>query len=208
MGVAKNANGHGGARPGAGRKRNPLPESLERGKHPSLIAVVPPPKPRKEPVPPPPKLKEPLKSAEHKKTKTTKVVDRKDELPTVPEAKEFLADVQKDGTAIGAEQYYRELWEWLCARSCEHLFTPMYLQNFAMQQARYAQLERQITRVGFLAKGAKDIAVINPLEKAAMERLRILNQMYFVIESSVRANCTESFNSLPQFSDPIRAMLE
>jgi hypothetical protein len=76
-----------------------------------------------------------------------------------------------------------------------------------MQQARYAQLERMISRIGFVAKNDKGVLVLNPIEKAAQDRLRIVNQMYFVIESAVKANSTEPYGSLPGFVDPMEQLL-
>jgi len=147
-----------------------------------------------------------LENDVHKsKIKTIKRPD--DDFPTVPECKEYLTEAQKTGVELGANEYFEELWAWLAERKCEHLFQPSYLQNFAMQQARYAQLERMISRVGFVAKNDKGTLVLNPIEKAAQDRLRIVNQMYFVIESAVRANSTEAFGGLPGFEDPMEKLL-
>jgi len=170
------ANGHGGARPGAGRPRRDLKTAIESDVHKSKI-------------------------------KTIQKPEAVDEVPTVPECKEYLTEAQKTGVELGAKEYYEELWAWLAERKCEHLFQPSYLQNFAMQQARYAQLERMISRIGFVAKNDKGTLVLNPIEKAAQDRLRIVNQMYFVIESAVKANSTEAFGGLPGFEDPMEKLL-
>ena len=170
-----NTNGHGGARPGAGRPRRELSSAIENNVHKSKIKTI-------------------------RKTGA-------DEVPTLPECKEYLTEIQKTGVDLGAREYYEELWEWLVQRGCEHLFQSSYLQNFAMQQARYAQLERLISRVGFVAKNEKGVLILNPIEKAAQDRLRIVNQMYFVIESAVKANTTESFGGLPGFEDPLEKLL-
>jgi hypothetical protein len=174
-----NANGHGGARAGAGRPRRELSTALQEGVHKSKIKTI--------------KKPEPAADA--------------DNVPTVPECRAFLTDEQKTGVELGAKDYYEELWAWLSERKCEHLFQPSYLQNFAMQQARYAQLERMISRIGFVAKNDKGTLVLNPIEKAAQDRLRIVNQMYFVIESAVKANSTEPYGGLPGFIDPMELLL-
>lgn len=173
-----NPNGHGGARPGAGRPRRDLATAIENDVHKSKI-------------------------------KTTKKPDTAaaDDIPTLPQCKEYLTEAQKTGVELGAKEYFEELWAWLAERHCEHLFQPSYLQNFAMQQARYAQLERMISRIGFVAKNDKGVLVLNPIEKAAQDRLRIVNQMYFVIESAVKANTTEAFGGLPGFEDPLEDLL-
>jgi hypothetical protein len=153
-------------------------------------------------------LKTAIENDVHKsKIKTVKKPDTAEDVPTVPECRSFLKDEQKTGVELGAQGYYEELWAWLAERKCEHLFQPSYLQNFAMQQARYAQLERMISRIGFVAKNDKGVLVLNPIEKAAQDRLRIVNQMYFVIESAVKANTTEAFGGLPGFEDPMEKLL-
>lgn len=172
-----NINGHGGARAGAGRPRRELRAALENDVHKSKIKTI---------------------------KKPEAVMD---DVPTIPECRVYLTDEQKTGVELGAKEYYEELWKWLAERKCEHLFQPSYLQNYAMQQARYAQLERMISRIGFVAKNEKGTVVLNPIEKAAQERLRIVNQMYFVIESGVRANTTEAYGGLPGFEDPMEKLL-
>jgi hypothetical protein len=174
-----NPSGHGGARIGAGRPRRDLNAALENAVHKSKIKTI--------------------KKPQNADTEA---------VPTVPECRSFLTDEQKTGVELGAKDYYEELWEWLAERKCEHLFQTSYLQNYAMQQARYVQLERMISRVGFVAKNDKGTLVINPIEKAVQERLRIVNQMYFVIESAVKANSTEPYGGLPGFEDPMEALLK
>ena len=173
-----NVSGHGGARPGAGRPRRELKTAIENNVHKSKIKTI------------------------QKPDNATP-----DDVPTVPECRAYLTEEQKTGVELGAKDYFEELWAWLAERKCEHLFQPSYLQNFAMQQARYAQLERMISRIGFVAKNDKGVLVLNPIEKAAQDRLRIVNQMYFVIESAVKANTTEAFGGLPGFEDPLEKLL-
>lgn len=82
-----------------------------------------------------------------------------------------------------------------------------YLQRFAMQQARYVQLERLISKHGFLAKSSSGDARDNPLEAILMNRLKILNQMQYTIQNTVRANSTAFFTGLPNTADPMEALL-
>jgi len=76
-----------------------------------------------------------------------------------------------------------------------------------MQQARYVQLERLISKHGFLAKSSSGDARDNPLEAILMNRLKILNQMQYAIENTVRANCTVPFTGLPNTADPMEVLL-
>jgi hypothetical protein len=177
-----NPNGHGGARPGAGRPRRELAAALENDVHKSKIKTV-------------------------RKPEPAAGDGGASNIPTVPECRAYLTEEQKTGVELGAKEYFEELWGWLSERKCEHLFQPSYLQNFAMQQARYAQLERMLSRVGFVARNDKGTLVLNPIEKAAQDRLRIVNQMYFVIEAAVKANSTEPYGGLPGFEDPMERLL-
>jgi hypothetical protein len=131
----------------------------------------------------------------------------KEELPTVPEVLGYLKDIQKDGDKILAEQYFESIWNWLVERKCENLFEVHYLQRFAMQQARYTQLERLISKHGFLAKSISGDVRDNPLEAMLINRLKILNQMQYTIENVVRANCTMPYTGFVSADDPMEALL-
>jgi len=172
-------NGHGGSRPNSGRPRKALSEAIIDGTRPSRLKSV--------------KFK-----GEELLEETT---------PTVPEAMDYLRDSQKDGETILAEQFFKDMWNWLVERKCEKLFEVNYLQRFAMQQARYVQLEKLISKHGFLAKASSGDARDNPLEAILMNRLKVLNQMQYSIESTVRANCTTPFNGIPNSADPMEALL-
>jgi hypothetical protein len=130
-----------------------------------------------------------------------------DDTPTVPECMGYLKESQRDGDALLAEKFFGDIWTWLSDRKCEKLFDVNYLQRFAMQQARYVQLERLISRLGFLAKTAGGDSRDNPLEAMALGRLKMLNSMQQNIEGVVRANCAEPFTGLPGIDDPMEKIL-
>jgi len=168
------ANGQGGARAGAGRKRNCLADALADGTAPQKLLVLD--------IP------------------GGDVIEQK-------EAEQYLKDEQKDG-AIEAERYYKEIWAWLEERECQKYFDPHFLQRFCMLLARYVQLERLVSKYGFLTKGADGGLQINPMETALQARLKMLNQMQSTIDSTVRANCTIRYSDTKAAHDPIRALLE
>ena len=140
------AHGHGGARAGAGRPKKALSEAVLDGTRPSRLKAV-----NFDNVP--------------------SLVD--EETPTAPECMAYLKEVQRDGDQLLAEKFFNDTWQWLRDRKCEKLFDLNYLQRFAMQQARYVQLERLISRLGFLAKTAGGDSRDNPLEAMALNRLKI-----------------------------------
>jgi hypothetical protein len=173
------ANGYGGSRPNAGRPKKALSEAIIDGTRPSRLKAV--------------------KFAGDDLTK--------EELPSVPEALGYLKDNQKDGDQILAEQFLESIWNWLVERKCEMLFESSFLQRFAMQQARYVQLEKLISKHGFLAKTASGDARDNPLEAMLINRLKILNQMQYTIESTVRANCSTPYTGFLNETDPMEELL-
>jgi hypothetical protein len=174
------ANGHGGARMNAGRPKKDLSTAVMDGTRPSRLKAT-----KFENVP--------------------LLVD--EQTPTVPECMSYLKEEQHAGVALNAEKFYKDIWDWLVARGCQNLFEVSFLQRYAMQQARYVQLEQLISKLGFLSKtengGAKD----NPLEAIALNRLKLVNTMQQSIENTVRANCAEPFTGMPNTQDPMELIL-
>lgn len=173
------ANGHGGPRPNSGRPRKALADAILDGTRASRLKAVQ------------------FKGADFSD----------DSMPTVPEALSYLKEAQKDGEALLAEHFFQEIWTWLVERKCEKLFEVSYLQRFAMQQARYVQLERLISKHGFLAKSPSGDARESPLETILLNRLKVLNQMQHTIESIVRANCATPYTGASPQDDPMEALL-
>jgi hypothetical protein len=131
--------GRGGARPNAGRPKKALSEAIIDGTRPSRLKAV--------------------------NFNGEELLD--ENTPTIPEVMGYLKDIQKDGELLLAEQSFNDIWNWLCDRRCEKLFDVNFLQRFAMVQARYVQLEKLISKHGFLAKSASGDARDNPLETIA-----------------------------------------
>ena len=174
------ANGHGGARANAGRPKKALSEAVLDGTRPSRL----------------------------KATTLTDAPTLVDEgTPTVPECMAYLKENQRDGEQLCAEQFFNDIWARLCKYKCENLFDVNYLQRFAMQHARYVQIERLISRLGFLAKTSGGDSRDNPLEAMALNRLKMLNSMQNNIDSVVRANCAEPFTGILNTEDPMEKLL-
>jgi len=173
------ANGHGGARVGAGRPRKSLVKALDDGTRKSRLKQI--------------------------QFENDEIMDSA--TPTVPEVMAYLKEPQRDGETLLAEQFFKDMWEWLCERKCEKLFDKHYIQRFALQQARCVQVERQISRVGFIAKTEKGDATVSPLETVLLNRMKVLNQMQNVIATAVRENCTEQYTGETDYQDPMEQLL-
>ena len=121
--MAKDGTNRGGARAGAGAKRKPLADKLADGNS----------------------GKRPLTVMEFKNAPDLRGQD-------MPEPKEMLSAVQKDGKALPAAEIYKSVWQWLADRGCAHLVPPDTIERYAMSAARWIQCEEAITEYGFLAK--------------------------------------------------------
>lgn len=121
--MAKDGTNRGGVRAGAGAKRKPLANKLANG-NPG---------------------KRPLTVMEFKNAADLRGQD-------MPEPKEMLSAVQKNGKALPAAEIYKSVWQWLSDRGCAHLVPPDTIERYAMSAARWIQCEEAITEYGFLAK--------------------------------------------------------
>jgi hypothetical protein len=121
--MAKDGTNRGGVRAGAGAKRKPLADKLADG-NPG---------------------KHPLTVMEFKNAADLRGQD-------MPEPKEMLSAVQKNGKALLAAEIYKSVWQWLSERGCVHLIPPDSIERYAMSAARWIQCEEAITEYGFLAK--------------------------------------------------------
>ena len=171
--------GRGGARANSGRKRKALSEAILDGTRKSRLKIV--------------------------KFEGVDLID--ETTPTIPEIKEHLKAVQKDGEVLLAEMFFNRIYLWLVARKCEKLIEDDYLQRFALQQARYVQIENLISKTGFLVKSPSGAALESPLEAMALNRLKMVNQMQQSIENIVRTNCETTYTGYSYGSDPMEDLL-
>lgn len=118
------ANGQGGARIGAGRKKKALADNLADG------------------------------NPGKRKLTVLDFTDSAADLEgqTMPPPKAFLAAKQKNGKDLLAMEVYEETWKWLAERNCAQLIPAQILEQYAMAISRWIQCEECITEYGFLAK--------------------------------------------------------
>ena len=118
------ANGQGGARIGAGRKKKALADNLADG------------------------------NPGKRKLTVLDFTDSAADLEgqTMPPPKAFLAAKQKNGKDLLAVEVYEETWKWLVERNCAQLIPAQILEQYAMAISRWIQCEECITEYGFLAK--------------------------------------------------------
>jgi hypothetical protein len=117
------ANGHGGARVGAGQKKKALTDKLLEGN----------PGRRK------------LTVVEFNDTADLRGLD-------MPPPREFLSAQQKNGKELLAAEIYEATWRWLDTRNCAKLVPAQVIEQYAVAISRWIQCEEAITEFGFLAK--------------------------------------------------------
>ena len=112
--------------------------------------------------------------------------------------KEFLSEEQRTGDLYG-----REIWDqmvsWLRERNCAHLISPHLLEQYTMAMARWIQLERINSEMGFLSKHpTTGAAITSPFVTMAQGYLKQANILFQQIFSIVSENCREPVTGNPQ----------
>ena len=160
------ANGHGGARPGAGQKKKPLAEKIQDGN----------PGKRKMAVLQFPDISGPAGE-------------------TMPKPKDFLASKQKDGGSTVAVEVYESTWQWLAARNCAQLIPPQMLEQYAQTVGRWVQCEEAISAYGFLSKHPTTSAPIpSPFVAMSQAFMKQANNLWLTIFQTVKENCAAPFD--------------
>ena len=173
------ANGHGGARIGAGQKKKALADKLLEGN----------PGRRK------------LKVMEFKDT-----ADLTGE--TMPPTREFLKKVQKDGTDTLAAEVYEKTWEWLHTRGCTKLIPAQLIEQYAVSISRWIQCEEAITTYGFLAKHpTTGNAMPSPYVNMSQSFMKQANNVWYQIYQVVRENCSSDYKGATPHDDMMERLL-
>ncbi len=178
--MAKDGTNRGGARPGSGQKRKPLADKLTQG-NPGRrrLTVVD--------FPGAPDL----------------------EGRPMPQPREMLSAVQKDGRSLVADEIYEITWNWLDARGCAALVSPQLLERYAMSAARWIQCEEAVTEYGFLAKHpTTGNAIQSPYVAMSQNYMSQTNRLWYEIYQIVRDNCAESYTGATPRDDVMERLLQ
>lgn len=120
-------NGHGGARPNAGRKRKPLADKILEANNGNRKIT---------------------------KLKKTKIDDNMSDLPAedTPSPAEYLKRETKNMEEKHAVQIFENTWKWLKERGCEDFVVKELIEQYAINLARSIQCENAVDSFGMLAK--------------------------------------------------------
>ena len=117
----------------------------------------------------------------------------------VPPVREFMTAMQRDGTKLQAEDVYREVYEWLKARSCETLVSRQLIEQYAMSVSRWMHCEEVVSHTGYIAKHPTTGAPIaSPYVAMSQSYLKQANICWNQIFAIVRENCSVEFQGSPQ----------
>ena len=178
--MAKDGTNRGGARAGGGAKRKPLADKIAQG-NPGRrrLTVVE--------FPATPDL----------------------EGRPMPQPREMLSAVQKDGRSLVADEIYAITWKWLDERGCAALVSPQLLERYAMSAARWIQCEEAVTEYGFLAKHpTTGNAIQSPYVAMSQNYMSQTNRLWFEIYQIVKDNCAESYTGTTPRDDVMERLLQ
>lgn len=173
------ANGHGGARIGAGQKKKALADKLTEGnpgKRPLMVMDFP----------------EPVELGGEQ----------------MPPPKAFLASKQRSIHALLAPEVYRATWEWLHERGCDRLIPPQLIEQYAMAISRWIQCEEAISEFGFLSKHpTTGNAIPSPYVTMGLNYSKQANNLWYQIYQVVRENCATEYTGSNPHEDMMERLL-
>ncbi|KJR48419.1 hypothetical protein UF75_1217 [Desulfosporosinus sp. I2] len=173
------ANGHGGARVGAGGKKKPIADKILEGN--------------------PGKRKLTIVDFEG-------LIDLTGQ--KIPPPKDYLSAKQKGGKDTYAVEIYQKTWEWVKERKCAHLLNPLLLEQYAMTVSRWIQCEESITEFGFLAKHpTTGNAMPSPFVAMSQSFMKQANSIWYQIYQVVQDNSTQNYVGASPHEDAMEHLL-
>ena len=174
------ANGHGGARPGAGRKKTALSEKIMDG-NPG---------------------KAPLTKLQFEIQKT----DMHGE--DMPPVAEYLKQVTKNSQQNLAPQIYEDTWRWLNERGCAIYVKKELIEQYALYMQRWIQCEEGINQYGLLAKHpTTQLPIASPYVNMGISFLKQANVLWLQIYQIVKDNCETPIGSSNPNDDLMERLL-
>ena len=173
------ANGQGGARAGAGRRKKPLADKLLEGNPGKRKITV-------------------LEFAEPADLQGAEM----------PPARAYLSAMQKSGKALMAKEVYEITWKWLQERGCAHMIPPQLIEQYAVAISRWIQCEEYITDFGMLAKHpTTGNAIPSPYVSMGRDYGKQATNLWYQIYQIVRENCATEYKGATPHDDMMERIL-
>lgn len=116
----------------------------------------------------------------------------------MPKPSDYLSARQKNGIPLGADEIYKETWQWLKERNCEKLVNKRLIEAYAQAFARYIQCEEATSMYGLLGKHPTTGGVMaSPFVQMSQQYQKNANLIWYEIYDIVKQNCTEVFDENP-----------
>lgn len=164
------ANGHGGARPGSGRKKKALSEKLLDG-NPG---------------------KAPLTKIQFGDMNNTLAGE------DMPPVAEYLKQVTKNAHQNRAPEIFEDTWRWLEERGCAQMVKKELIEQYALYLTRWIQCEEGINQYGLLAKHpTTQMPIASPYVSMGISFLKQANALWLQIYQIVKENCESPIGNNP-----------
>jgi len=174
------ADGHGGARIGAGRNKKSLNEKILNGN--------------------------PGKRRLEVFTFDDGAADLKG--AGMPKPREYLSARQRDGEPTIAAEIYASTWSWLQESRCAELIPIEIIERYAQAVARWVQCEQAVTEFGFLAKHPTTGAAIpTPYVNMSQIYMKQANNLWLFIYQIVKENCSTPLQGKTPQDDVMERLL-
>lgn len=115
-----------------------------------------------------------------------------------PEPSSYLSAVQKDGTSLGADKIYDEVYRWLVDRGCEKIVNPRTVESYAQTFARYVQCESAISQFGLLGRHpTTNSPMASPFISMSNNFQKQAQSIWYEIQQIVKENCSVEYTGDP-----------
>ena len=133
--------------------------------------------------------------------KTTEVMMQPADIESAapPPVRDFMKELQRDGTKLLADDVYTETYQWLKERSCEKIVSRQLVEQYAMSISRWIHCEQIVTKYGYISKHpTTGAAIASPYVAMSQNYMKQANQIWNQIFQIVRENCSVEFQGNPQ----------
>jgi hypothetical protein len=157
------ANGHGGKRPGAGRKKKPLADKILEG------------------------------TTKQHKPKVLNIPEiGASPLPEAPEYMRVLVAAGVSNDIPRMKDVFEETANWLKTTNCLHLINPQLITQYAILTTRWLECEDIVSRALIVKTHNKDI-IANPMAAQALQYKKAADIAWDKIWAIITQNCEQDF---------------
>ena len=126
----------------------------------------------------------------------------------VPTVRDFLKAPQAKGKDLIAEDIFNKTYAWLKELGCEKAVYSQLIEEYAMNTARWIQVEELISATGFLAKHpTTGGAIASPYVNISQTYMKQAQQVWYQIFQIVKENSSGDYSSHTPQDDAMELLL-